>query len=33
MSLFVGNISKNVDENELNKSFHSYGPCKIEFRV
>lgn len=33
MSLFVGNISKNVDYKDLDKSFSFYGSCKINKRV
>lgn len=33
MSLFVGNISKNVDFKDLDKSFSYYGSCKINKRV
>ncbi|EGR27768.1 hypothetical protein IMG5_189690 [Ichthyophthirius multifiliis] len=32
MSLFIGNISRNVDQKTIENVFNSYGPCKIEFR-
>jgi hypothetical protein len=33
MSLFVGNISKNVKEGELEKEFEKFGTCKIRNKV
>jgi hypothetical protein len=33
MSLFIGNISKNVDLRELEKAFGSFGKCSIDKRV
>ena len=33
MSLFVGNISKNVNERELEDEFEKYGKCSINFKV
>ena len=33
MSLFVGNISKNVKEGELDKEFEKFGTCKIRNKV
>ncbi len=33
MSLFVGNVSKNVTEKEIDHVFREFGPCKIDFRV
>lgn len=33
MSLFVGNISRNVSYKDLDKQFVYYGPCKIDQRV
>ncbi|KAL4429528.1 hypothetical protein ABPG74_014303 [Tetrahymena malaccensis] len=32
MSLFVGNISRNVDQKTIESAFTSFGPCKFEFR-
>lgn len=29
MSLFLGNISRRVDERELEKAFGTYGKCKF----
>lgn len=31
MSLFIGNLSRRVTANELEKVFGEYGPCKINF--
>jgi RNA recognition motif. len=33
MSLFVGNVSRNVSEKDLEKAFSKYGDCKLELRV
>ena len=33
MSLFIGNISKNVDFRELEKQFGFFGKCNIDKRV
>jgi len=33
MSLFVGNISKQVKEGDLEKEFEKFGPCKIRNKV
>ncbi len=33
MSLFVGNISKNIDQRQLEKAFISFGKCKIDKRT
>ena len=32
MSLFIGNISKTVTANDLEKSFNEYGSCKINYK-
>ncbi len=32
MSLFIGNISRNADEREIEKAFNAYGRCKFNFR-
>jgi hypothetical protein len=33
MSLFLGNISRNVDAKTLEKAFKEYGSCKVDLRV
>ena len=33
MSLFVGNISKNVKQYQLEDSFNKYGKCTIKQKV
>lgn len=33
MSLFVGNISKNIKEGELEKEFEKFGTCKFRNKV
>ena len=33
MSLFVGNISRNVDVKELEKEFGYFGVCRVDLRV
>jgi len=33
MSLFIGNISRNVEQKTMEATLNSFGPCKIEFRV
>ena len=33
MSLFVGNLSKNVTYDQLRDVFEEYGPCKVEKKV
>lgn len=33
MSLFVGNLSKNVDPREFERKFQSYGNVKVDKRV
>jgi RNA recognition motif-containing protein len=32
MSLFVGNISRNASERDIEKSFERFGDCHIRFR-
>ena len=33
MSLFVGNISKNIRKSELEDAFEKYGKCEISLKV
>lgn len=33
MSLFVGNVSRNVSEKELETEFIEFGSCKVEKKV
>ena len=33
MSLFVGNISKNVKSRDLDDAFDRYGRCSINYKV
>ena len=33
MSLFVGNLSKNVSYDHLRDVFDPYGPCKVQRKV
>ena len=33
MSLFVGNISKNVRKSDLAEDFEKFGKCEINFKV
>ena len=33
MSLFVGNVSRNVNEKELETEFIEFGSCKVEKKV
>lgn len=33
MSLFVGNISKNVRSRDLDDEFERYGRCSINYKV
>ena len=33
MSLFVGNISKNISLKDLEEEFHKFGMCRINQRV
>lgn len=33
MSLFVGNVSKNVSSRDLEKAFGKYGDCEVDLRV
>lgn len=33
MSLFVGNLSKNVSYENLRDAFDPYGPCKVQRKV
>ena len=33
MSLFVGNISRKVDIQDIETAFREFGSCRIEFRV
>jgi len=33
MSLFVGNISKNVKQIDLEKEFEKFGQCEIRLKV
>ena len=32
MSLFIGNISKTVSANDLEKAFNEYGSCRINYK-
>lgn len=32
MSLFIGNISRSVTANDLEKSFGEYGSCRINYK-
>ncbi len=33
MSLFVGNISRYVEQKDIEKEFRVYGDCTVDFRV
>ena len=33
MSLFVGNLSKNVVESDFYSAFKAFGNCKIDLRI
>lgn len=33
MSLFVGNISRNLRAEDLEEAFDKIGPCSINFKV
>lgn len=33
MSIFVGNVSKNITEHKLRDIFEKYGLCKVDLRV
>ena len=33
MSLFVGNVSKNVSQREFEDEFKSFGSCRVDLRV
>lgn len=33
MSIFVGNVSKNINEYKLRDLFEKYGLCKVDLRV
>jgi RNA recognition motif-containing protein len=33
MSLFVGNISKNVKERDFEDEFKNFGPCQVTLKV
>ena len=33
MSIFVGNISKNVKKSELQEEFEKFGKCEINHKV
>jgi RNA recognition motif-containing protein len=33
MSLFVGNVSKNVDPREFERKFQSFGSVRVDKRV
>lgn len=33
MSLFVGNISRNVRSNDLKEAFEKFGKCDINIKV
>jgi len=33
MSLFVGNISKNVRQGEIEREFNKFGRCEIRLKV
>ena len=33
MSLFIGNISKNVRKSDLEESFEKFGKCDINYKV
>ncbi|CAG9320362.1 unnamed protein product [Blepharisma stoltei] len=33
MSLFIGNLSRNISLKELEEQFNKFGPCKINHRV
>ena len=32
MSLFVGNLSRNVTQDQLKDLFNEHGPCKIQLK-
>lgn len=33
MSLFVGNISRFVEQKDIEKEFRAFGDCTVDFRV
>ena len=33
MSLFVGNISRYVEQKDIEKEFRMFGDCTVDFRV
>ena len=33
MSLFVGNVSRFVEQKDIEKEFRAYGECTVDFRV
>jgi RNA recognition motif-containing protein len=33
MSLFIGNISKSVNHDDLEDAFKKFGPCKYRIKV
>jgi RNA recognition motif-containing protein len=33
MSLFVGNISKNVRKSDMQDEFEKFGKCEVNFKV
>jgi RNA recognition motif-containing protein len=33
MSLFVGNISRNVRIEDIEEEFDKFGPCTVNFKV
>lgn len=33
MSLFIGNLSRDASESDLQKAFEVHGECKIKLRV
>ncbi len=33
MSLFIGNLSRDVRAEDIEKAFEAYGKCKVDLRV